>query len=112
MPALLRPALQIPTRFGESHGNAKLSEDDVQQLLAGRAAGASLSALAMKHGISKAQTARICRGEQWTHAQAHDDPLLQPLRVCLDPSPAVPPLAADEGSGARAFTLMARALGV
>ncbi len=96
--------------YGDQHHNARISEEAVLQMLAERAAGAELRPLAARYGISLAQVGRICRGERRGWARDIDESELQPLRVCRDPLPVLPPRVPTEGPGERAFFLMATAL--
>lgn len=93
--------------YGARHPNARLSEAEVLNLLAKRAAGAKLGALIAEFGISKSQAARICRGAQWGHVQPLDDSELMPRRRCDDPLPVLPPVIPGTCAGARAFDLIA-----
>lgn len=52
---------------GESHSNAKLTENDVLEIVRQHADGRSLSSLSREFGVSVPHIARICRGESWTH---------------------------------------------
>lgn len=51
-------------RIGESHPNAKLSDRDIEQLLADREAGMSLGLLAQKWGVSKSGVKAIVDGKR------------------------------------------------
>jgi hypothetical protein len=97
--------------YGASHPNARLSEADVLNLLAKRAAGAKLGTLVSEFRISKTQAARICRGAQWGHAQPIEDSELMPRRRCTDPLPALPPVNPGTCAGARAMQLLSHWLG-
>lgn len=57
-------------RIGESHPRAKLTDHEVDLLLALREEGYSYSWLAVKLDISKAHVGRIVRGEQRGQAPA------------------------------------------
>lgn len=50
--------------FGEAHGGAKLT---TQQVLEMRAASGTMKALAKRYGVSRASVCRIRKGTQWPH---------------------------------------------
>lgn len=52
---------------GESHGCAKLTEAQVIEIRAQRAAGASYPSLSEKFGVSAYTIGEICRRESWGH---------------------------------------------
>jgi HNH endonuclease len=54
---------------GASVNTAKLDAQVVQSIRESRAAGASYSQLAAKHGVSKQQIANIVLGRSWRHVQ-------------------------------------------
>lgn len=55
--------------FGEDHGNAKLSEDDVREIRRLSAGGMSQRALARRFGVSRCPIRRVVRNEGWTHVE-------------------------------------------
>jgi transposase-like protein len=55
-------------RKGEQHGNAKMTEEKVQELRELRAEGALLSDLAERYGISVALVSKIALGDFWKDA--------------------------------------------
>lgn len=60
---------------GESHGCARLTEDDVRGILIDRQTGMTIRALAEKYGVSTYPVWAILRGKNWTHVPevAHAD---------------------------------------
>ncbi|MCC7065556.1 MAG: hypothetical protein IT456_22315, partial [Planctomycetes bacterium] len=54
-------------RIGDSHPNAKLSDRDIELLLALRSERWTYDALRIKFGVSKSCVAQICRGEKRNH---------------------------------------------
>lgn len=54
-------------RIGETHGMAKLTEDNVREILRMSSNGASLKNIAELFSITKTQVARIKRRESWSH---------------------------------------------
>jgi hypothetical protein len=60
-PERLRPA------FGEQHGQSKLTEEEVREILRLRQTGMEYQELARKFNISTGTTSRICNGTIWKH---------------------------------------------
>lgn len=54
---------------GEASKRAKVTEEDVQEMLRSRAEGEKLGSIALRHGLHPAHVSRITRGLQWAHAQ-------------------------------------------
>jgi hypothetical protein len=52
---------------GLTHGNAKLTDDDIREMRRLRSAGAKLSELAERYGIAFGQIGAIVRGKAWKH---------------------------------------------
>lgn len=63
MPRLVVSVNERGYRVGESHPHARLTNGEVDLLLALRDEGWSYGRLAIKFEISKAAVAKICRGE-------------------------------------------------
>jgi hypothetical protein len=53
--------------FGESHGNAKLTEKAVRDMRRMRAEGFSHIAIAERFGVTKSTSCVICSGKSWGH---------------------------------------------
>ena len=53
--------------FGESHGNAKLTEADVRLILTELATGTSQADLFRRFGVSRDAISRIALGKTWRH---------------------------------------------
>lgn len=58
---------QQPSRKGEGHGRAKLTEAQVIQMRFAREHGASLAELGKYYGILPTSVAGICTGQTWKH---------------------------------------------
>jgi hypothetical protein len=54
---------------GEAHGRSKLTEADIPAIMAQRATGAALRAIARDFGVSHAVIHSIIRGESWIHVK-------------------------------------------
>ena len=55
---------------GEHRHSAKLTEAQVRELRARRAAGVKLSLLASEFGICDSQAGKIAKGKRWRHVGA------------------------------------------
>lgn len=56
-----------PLRRGETHGRAKLSEEDVRKIRSECAAGKPQHVLGREYGISQAHVSLVVRRESWKH---------------------------------------------
>lgn len=54
---------------GESHHNARLTADRVKEIRAEHAAGSSLRAIGIKHGIALGHASRIVNRKAWAHVE-------------------------------------------
>lgn len=54
-------------RFGENHGRAKLTEEQVEQIRYYHTAGNLVGRIAKKFGVSQRTVCGIVYGESWTH---------------------------------------------
>jgi hypothetical protein len=54
---------------GESHGNSKLTAEQVVEIRRLRAEGLTLRAIAGRFGVSDVQVCNIVRGKNWSHVQ-------------------------------------------
>jgi len=59
--------LEVGPPRGESHVNAKLTEDQVRAIRREHEAGVGYTRLARKFNISKAAAARVCLRQTWAH---------------------------------------------
>ncbi len=55
------------SRRGEANTNARLTQDDVLTIRKLRRAGASLSALSKRFGVTKAHVTLVAQGKRWAH---------------------------------------------
>lgn len=68
-------ASKPPTRRGEAHHAAKLTEDQVRSMRREREGGDALAVLVERYGVSKPVASKICRYEIWTHIAPERAPL-------------------------------------
>ena len=54
---------------GEANGSSKLTEADIPAIMAQRATGATMRAIARDFGVSHAAINLITRGKSWTHVR-------------------------------------------
>jgi hypothetical protein len=60
---------------GEANARARLTEDAVRDILAARAAGVTLTTLAVRHGVTKWAISKVANRRNWRHVEPQAAPL-------------------------------------